>query len=242
MATARKTVTRNATALQRELRAAGNANKGQFLIRFFKCGPGEYAEGDKFLGISVPEIRRIVHPYRDLSAAQLRILMRSPWHEIRLGALIILNLQTSKTDPERQRRAYRFYLQNMRYVNNWDLVDVSASNIVGPMLDSISPKQLQQWVRSENLWYRRIAMVATFWEIRQGEFKRALAVAEQLRDDEHDLIHKAVGWMLREIGKKDVATLERYLKRHHQQMPRTMLRYAIEKFSPAKRQFYMKKD
>ncbi len=210
------------------------------LQRFFKTGPGQYGEGDRFLGVVVPDIRKVVKECRDLPLGEAAKLLRSSWHEERLCALLVLVDRFERGDETDRKKVYSLYVRNTLYINNWDLVDLSAPRIVGPFLDGGSRSLLYRFVRSKNLWKRRIAILATFHYIRKGEFADALALAEMLLSDDHDLVHKAAGWMLREVGKKDVAVLESFLRKYHRRMPRTALRYAIERFPEAKRKKYLK--
>ena len=208
-------------------------------MRFFKTGPGEYGEGDKFLGLSLPAIRAAARTYKDLPLATTIALLRSPWHEERLLALIILVKQYERGTDAQRGAIHRAYLANTRYINNWDLVDSSAQYIVGPHLKGAKRLLLARLARSRSMWERRIAVLATFAYIKDDDFADALRIAELLLGDEHDLIHKATGWMLREVGKRDERVLESFLRRHVKRMPRTTLRYAIERFSPRKRAAYM---
>lgn len=226
--------------VERELRALANQRDAAILQRFFKTGPGEYGEGDRFLGIRVPTLRGLARRYRRLDVEHVLMMLRSPWHEQRLLALLLLVEQYRRgTDGERE-SIYKAYLANTVYINNWDLVDTSAEHIVGPHIDPPKVRVLEELARAESVWERRIAMLATFHWIKQGEFRPALRIAELLLNDSHDLIHKAVGWMLREIGKRDRRTEERFLDTHHRDMPRTMLRYAIERFPESSRRRYLK--
>lgn len=229
------------SSVQRELRRLGDPQRAGILQRFFKTGPGEYAEGDKFLGITVPQTRKLVRKYSHLTLNQVQTLLGSDYHEERLLAVLILVAQFKKADAELQQRIFRFYVKNKRYVNNWDLVDSSSPVIVGGFLRDKERTLLYDYAQSKNLWDRRIAIMSTFTFIRVGDFSDSLALARILLRDSHDLIHKAVGWMLREIGKRDLTTEERFLDAHSSQMPRTMLRYAIEKFDKNKKQHYLGK-
>ena len=229
------------SSVQRELRRLGDPQRAGILQRFFKTGPGEYAEGDKFLGITVPQTRKLVRKYSHLTLNQVQTLLGSDYHEERLLAVLILVAQFKKADAELQQRIFRFYVKNKRYVNNWDLVDSSSPVIVGGFLRDKERTLLYNYAQSKNLWDRRIAIMSTFTFIRVGDFSDSLALARILLRDSHDLIHKAVGWMLREIGKRDLTTEERFLDAHSSQMPRTMLRYAIEKFDKNKKQHYLGK-
>ena len=226
-------------ALRRELRAAADPDDAVNLQRFFKTGKGQYGEGDHFLGVRVPVLRRLARVYRHLAASDAVTLLHSKWHEERLlGLLLLVGLYTRGTAPDRQ-TIYDLYLANTRYINNWDLVDSSAEHIVGPHVAPHDISVLERLARSNDLWQRRIAILATFHWIKQGEFAPALRIAALLVDDEHDLIHKAVGWMLREIGKRDRAAEIAFLRDHHGTMPRTALRYAIEHFPERQRQHYL---
>jgi 3-methyladenine DNA glycosylase AlkD len=228
-----------AQKIQQRLRRFATKEKAAVLQRFFKTGPGQYGEGDKFLGVVVPDIRHVVKEYRDAPLPEVVKLMRSPWHEERVCALLILVDKFEQSDEALRKKIYSLYLENTRYINNWDLVDLSAPKIVGPYLDGGSRALLYRLVRSKSLWERRIAILATFPYIRKGDFADALSISEKLLADDEDLMHKAVGWMLREVGKKDVTVLEGFLKKHHRKMPRTAFRYAIERFPEAKRKKYL---
>jgi 3-methyladenine DNA glycosylase AlkD len=222
------------------LQKLGNKKRAENSKRFFKTGPGEYGEGDIFLGIPVPELRKLSKAYCHIPLAAAETLLKSPIHEERLLALFILVLGYSKGDAKTQKRIYSLYLQNTKFVNNWDLVDASAHYIVGPFLMDKSKKPLYRLATSKSLWERRIAIMATFHFIRHNNFSETLNIAETLISDSEDLIHKAVGWMLREVGKRDLQIEEAFLKTRYMEMPRTMLRYAIEKFPATKRQRYLK--
>jgi 3-methyladenine DNA glycosylase AlkD len=238
-----KSFPKNNTVLeiQRELRQLGNAEIARHSLRFFKTGPGQYGAGDRFLGIRVPALRVIAKKHQTISLDDAAELLKSGFHEERLTALFILVRRYQKPVEANEREAiYRLYLDSTRWINNWDLVDCSALYIVGPHLMERDKRLLYRLARSKNLWERRIAVLATFYFIQYRQFDDALRIAEILLTDPEDLIHKAVGWMLREIGKRDIETEERFLKRHCRQMPRTMLRYALEKFPEEKRQRYLK--
>jgi 3-methyladenine DNA glycosylase AlkD len=225
--------------LIKELKRASNPKKAAILQRFFKTGKGQYGEGDIFLGIVVPEQRKIAKKYLNLSLKELQDLLNSKIHEHRLISLFILIDQYKKEDNKKP--IYNFYLKNSKNINNWDLVDLSAPNIVGDFLLDKDRSILYKLAKSKNLLEKRIAILSTFAFIRNNDFKDTLNLSEILLNDNHDLIHKAVGWMLREIGKKDQKAEESFLKKHYKKMPRTMLRYAIERFEENKRQFYLKK-
>jgi len=225
--------------IRTELRKRADESDAIALRRFFKTGPGEYGEGDRFLGVRVPAIRRVAGKYRDLSLADTLILLQSAMHEERLLALIILTEKYRRGSPEEQGKIYEIYLDNTRYINNWDLVDTSAERVVGAHLRKRSRKPLYVLAGSKNLWERRIAIMSTFHFIKTDDFGETLKIAKILLSDPEDLIHKAVGWMLREIGKRDRNIEECFLRKHYQYMPRTMLRYAIEKFPEILRQQYL---
>ena len=226
--------------LMKELRQKTNPEKAKLLAGFFKTGKGQYGEGDVFLGIVVPIQREISKRFVDLTLVDLQKLIKSKIHEERMITLFILIKKYSKAKEELEKQKYfDFYLKNTKYINNWDLVDLSAPNIVGDYLIDKSRKVLYELVKSKSLWERRIAVLATFTFVRNKDFKDALKIAQILLDDKHDLIHKAVGWMLREIGKRDIAILEDFLQDKHKTMPRTMLRYAIEKMEEKKRKAYL---
>lgn len=227
-------------AVRDALRENADESDAKVLQRFFKTGPGEYGEGDRFLGVRVPAVRRVARKARDLPLIDTQTLLQSEIHEERLLALIILTEKYRKGTSTEQTEIYKMYLDNTRYINNWDLVDTSAENIVGTYLRDRPRKPLYSLVRSDSLWERRIAVMATFHFIKNEEFYETLKIAEMLVGDAEDLIHKAVGWMLREVGKRDRCTEEKFLKRHYRRMPRTMLRYAIEKFPENLRQQYLR--
>lgn len=226
--------------LDLELKKHENKKQGEILQRFFKTGKGEYGEGDVFLGIKVPQQRRIARQFKDLPLSDTQILLNSKVHEKRLIALLILIRRFEKGNEVDKKKIFDFYLKNTEQINNWDLVDLSAPNIVGNFLLDKPRDILYDLAVSDNLWEKRIAVVSTFSFIRAGEFNDSLKIAEILLKDKHDLIHKAVGWMLREIGKKNERILEDFLNKHCLNMPRTMLRYAIEKFEEGKRLKYLK--
>ena len=222
------------SGLIRELKSLKDPAQAKVLQRFFKTGKGEYGEGDVFLGIKVPVQRKVARKYFGLQLTDIRKLLASKIHEHRLVALLIL---IQKYEYE-EKTVYDLYLKKTRYINNWDLVDLSAPKIVGQHLLTRDRKVLYRLAKSRNLWERRIAIVSTFTFIRNGDYKDTLKLARLLLHDRHDLIHKAAGWMLREIGKRDQKILETFLKQHAKVMPRTMLRYAIERFDKKKRDFY----
>ncbi|PKN38952.1 MAG: DNA alkylation repair protein [Deltaproteobacteria bacterium HGW-Deltaproteobacteria-2] len=228
-----------ANEISKRLRKMGDKEDARFLQGFFKTGKGQYGEGDIFLGIRVPAVRKLAQEYKDLPHKEILSLMQSPYHEVRLFALISFVNAFAKGDEIIQKKVYDLYLANTRYINNWDLVDISAPKIVGAYLFTKSRKPLYQLVKSKSLWERRIAVLSTFCFIKNNEFADALKIAEILLKDKEDLIHKATGWMLREVGKRDTQCAEEFLKKHCRTMPRTMLRYAIERFSPSKRYKYL---
>lgn len=222
--------------LRQKLKTLANPERAAHSLRFFKTGVGEYGEGDCFMGITVPQLRRLAKQAYDLTLEQLQQLLDSKWHEERLVALLILVEQFQKThDPN----CVDFYLKNTDKVNNWDLVDSSAPYLLGIHLLSRDPELLYKLAKSKNLWERRIAIISTFAFIRAGRFEHTLVLAEMLLEDKHDLIHKAVGWMLRELGKRDQTVLEKFLATHAARMPRTALRYAIERFPEKQRKQYL---
>ncbi len=227
-------------AIMRELDALADHEKAIVLSGFFKTGKGEYGEGDVFLGGKVPDTRRVARRHRGLSLAQVSELLGSRVHEHRLAALIILVDQFGKADEAGRERIFRFYIKNARKINNWDLVDCSADRIAGAYLMERDKAVLYRLARSKNLWERRIAIISTFHFIKNGRYGETLKIAEMLLNDEHDLIQKAAGWMLREVGKRGGLAQEKaFLERHSERMPRTMLRFAIERFSPSERARYL---
>ncbi|MBC7790339.1 MAG: DNA alkylation repair protein [Anaerolineae bacterium] len=228
--------------LRRSLRLHASQTDARFLQRFFKTGPGQNAEGDRFLGVRVPATRAVARTGRGMPFGKLSALLRSKWHEERLLALIMLGDAHSKADEATREAILRMYLENTAHINNWDLVDTSAPGIVGPHIDPARPLLLQRLARSRDLWERRIAIVATLHWIRLAELRPTFKIATMLVDDSHDLIHKATGWMLREAGKQDREALEGFLRLHCRTMPRTMLRYAIERFPPSVRKRYLAGD
>lgn len=230
--------------ITKALNSLKDPNKGTFLQRFFKTGPGEYAEGDKFIGITVPQQRQVAKAFwKETELDDIAALLKSPVHEYRLTALFILVLKFEKTKSEEvKKEIFRFYIHHLDYVNNWDLVDSSAGKIAGAYLFERDRKLLYKLAKEDHLWKQRVAVIATQYFIRHNDFKDTLALAEVLLSHPHDLIHKAVGWMLREIGNKDEKILTEFLERHYKKMPRTMLRYAIEKFNPEKRLAFLKNE
>lgn len=224
--------------LEVELREHENKEQATILQRFFKTGEGQYGEGDIFLGIKVPVQRKIAKQFPELSINELQELLNSKIHEKRLIALFVLITKYKKADEAEKKKIFDFYLQNTKNVNNWDLVDLSAPNIVGDFLLDKNREILYKLVKRD-LWEKRIAIVSTFNFIRENQFSDTLKISGLLLEDKHDLIHKAVGWMLREVGKRKEEELENFLKKHYKNMPRTMLRYAIERFEEEKRKRYL---
>ena len=229
----------SATAVQRQVRALGSRERATHSLRFFKTGPGEYGEGDRFLGLTVPMLRMLAREHQDLPIKEVTRLLQSPWHEERLLALLILVRQYARGTPATRAAIHRLYLKNTKHINNWDLVDSSAECIVGAHLAHRDRSLLARLARSNDLWERRIAIIATFHFIKRGEFRPTFNIAQLLLDDEHDLIHKATGWMLREVGQRDRKAELKFLDRYSHRMPRTMLRYAIERFPPQKRREWL---
>jgi 3-methyladenine DNA glycosylase AlkD len=233
-----------AADVKKELRSMADPDKAAILQRFFKTGHGEYGEGDMLIGVMVPQSRQIAKKFSQLPLGEVRTLLYSRIHEERLVALLILTQQYSSasTSIRKKEEIVKFYLKHIKQVNNWDLVDLSAPNILGAYLFNSRDMRrlLYSLARSENVWERRVAIVSTHRFIRNGDFSDTLKIAEMLLQDSHDLIHKAAGWMLREVGKRDAAVEEAFLEKHYSLMPRTMLRYAIETLPESKRQRYKK--
>jgi 3-methyladenine DNA glycosylase AlkD len=229
-----------ALEIQQKLSSLADPERAASNQRFFKTGPGEYGEGDSFRGITVPMLRSLCREYQDTSIAEAEQLLASQFHEDRLLALLLLVRRFTKGDGATREKIYRLYLKKTKYINNWDLVDSSAGDIVGAYLWDKEREPLYNLAVSRSLWERRIAIIATYYFIKRGEFQDTLNIAEMLLDDREDLIHKGVGWMLREVGNRDREAEEGFLREHYRQMPRTMLRYAIEKFPEEQRQRYLK--
>lgn len=227
-----------AAEIRRRLRTHADASRVPVLRSFFKTGPGQYGEGDEFIGVTVPALRKTCRECRGASVAEIQVLLDSPIHEERLIGLLLLVDAFNRGNSAERRNIYQFYLANTARINNWDLVDASAPAIVGGWLHDRGRAPLRTLAKSASLWERRIAIVATAYFIRREEFDDTLAIARLLLRDSHDLIHKAVGWMLREVGKRDAAVARRFLDAHASEMPATMLRYAIERLSPAEREAY----
>ena len=229
----------NLDSLRTELKSISDDETAAVSQRFFKTAPGEYGEGDLFLGVRVPELRKLAKKCQAFSLQQTTILLHSKFHEERLLAVIIWVNQFKKASVEEKEAIYHAYLENTQYINNWDIVDISACHIVGGYLENKSIRPLKRLAKSDVLWERRIAIMASLYFIRKGEFEPTLVLSKMLLTDEHDLIHKAVGWMLREVGKRDLAVEEAFLRKYYLKMPRTMLRYAIERFPEKKRKGYL---
>lgn len=227
--------------IKSDLQKLADPERAKLLSRYFKSGKGEYGEGDVFLGIPVPEQRKIAKRHSEITLKDLQKLLSSKIHEHRLTALLILAIKYQRADDAGRDNIFAFYMKNLKHVNNWDLVDLSAHKIAGAHLYDKDRSLLYRLAKSGNVWERRIAVITTFQFIRNNDFGDSFRIAELLLNDTHDLIHKAVGWMLREIGKKDRGAEETFLLQYSGKMPRTMLRYAIERFDNNKRQFYLKK-
>ncbi len=230
------TYTRVANAINKRK----NPVRAEHSQRFFRTLKGEYGAGDIFLGLTVPLMRKIAKQYGDLAQKDVEKMLQSKYHEFRLTALFILVSQFERGDEIIQKNVFNFYISHLQHVNNWDLVDCSAHKIVGRWLLTKDKKILYKLAKSNDLWKKRVSIIATWWFIREGKLADTFKLSEILLNDKHDLIHKATGWMLREAGKKDVIQLERFLQKHYKTMPRTMLRYAIEKFPEQKRKVYLK--
>ena len=233
-----KQITKTITS---ELQALSNAEKRKIFPRFFKAGKGEYGEGDRFLGVTVPNIRAISKQYKNISLNEIRELIQSEWHEVRLCALLIMVEKNKKKDETLRQQLFDLYLSQTDRINNWDLVDLSCRFIVGEYLLDKSRDILYQLAQSPLLWDNRIAIVSTYAFIRKGQLEDTYALSDLMMHHPHDLMHKAIGWMLREAGKRDSERLYDYVMSHRADMPRTMLRYAIEKFSPEERSILMKR-
>lgn len=224
-----------------ELKSVPNKEKAEIFQRFFKTGKGEYGEGDTFAGIAVPEVRDISKRYfKEMTLEEVEYFVQHKIHEYRLFGLLTLTYTWKKADESKRKDIFDLYVKNLEYVNNWDLVDISAPNIVGEYLKEKDRAILYELAENNNLWKQRISIISTFSFIRNKDFVDTLNISEILLHHKHDLIHKAVGWMLREVGKRDQDVEEEFLKRYYKEMPRTMLRYAIERFEEEKRQRYLK--
>lgn len=228
--------------LLRDLRSSADPERAQVFQSFFQTGPGGYGAGDRFLGVTAPATRRVAKAYRDLPLQEVGEFLRHPYHEVRLTALHILVEQYQRGSPLAQEAILQFYLDHLDFVNNWDLVDTSAHKILGAhVLSTGDSTPLWELANSEHLWRQRASVVATLWLIKHGQLSETVELAEHFLTHPHDLMHKAVGWVLREVGKKDLRVLRRFLDSHAKVMPRTMLRYSLEKLSPEERQSYMQK-
>ena len=224
-----------------KLQALSDAEKREIFPKFFKAGKGEYGEGDRFLGVTVPNIRAIAKLHKDISIEEIRELIQSEWHEVRLCALIIMVEKSKKKDEALRKELFNLYLSQTKRINNWDLVDLSCRFIIGEYLLDKSRDILYHLAQSPLLWDNRIAIVSTYAFIRKGQLEDTYALSDLMMQHSHDLMHKAIGWMLREAGKRDSERLYDYVMSHRADMPRTMLRYAIEKFSPKERAILMKR-
>lgn len=229
------------TTITEELSALSTDEKRRILPRFFKTGPGQYGEGDRFLGTAVPDTRSVAKAHRDTSLADIGLLLGSPWHEVRLAALLIMVAKADKADDNSRREMLDFYLSHTHRINNWDLVDLSVTKIVGEYLADKPRDLLYSLAQSPLLWEARMSIVATLAFIRKGDLDDTYRLCDLLMDHSHELIHKACGWMLREAGKRNPARLYDYVDANRARMPRTMLRYAIERFGKTEREALMKK-
>jgi 3-methyladenine DNA glycosylase AlkD len=227
--------------IRKELQEMADPKKAKVLQRFFKTGPGQYGEGDIFLGITVPDSRKVAKKYSNIGLKEVKVLLGSAVHEERMVALLILVQKYKDASGDGKAEIARFYLDNLKWINNWDLVDLSAPSILGSFLMENDRSILHRLARSSSVWERRIAIVSTLQFIRSGEFGDTLKIVQVLLNDDHDLMHKAAGWMLREVGKRDASVEEAFLEKHCRNMPRTMLRYAIERFPEKKRMSYMRR-
>ncbi len=228
--------------IYKELKLYADPTRAKHSLRFFKCGKGQYGEGDLFLGITVPQLRKTAKKYfQDISFEPVQELLESVYHEHRLLGLLFLVYKFDRSTEKEQAKIYRFYKKNIRRINNWDLVDVTTPRIVGEYLwDHVGERKiLKRWTTAKNMWERRIAVLATFAFIKRGRFQESFDIAKALLQDPEDLLHKAVGWMLREVGKRDQVVLEKFLLERGAHMPRTTLRYAIERFDEKKRKEYL---
>lgn len=230
----------DAALLRKTMKRLASPAKAKTYARFFKTGPGDYGERDKFIGLTVPEVRKLAKEFQILPFEEIEKCLQSPIHEERLCALFILVLLYKQGTASEKKEAYNFYVKNLQHVNNWDLIDVTCEHVIGAHLELRDKKPLYRWAKSKNLWERRIAIISTFHYIKKNDFDETLKIARMLVQDKHDLIQKAVGWMLREVGKRSLIIQEEFMKEYYSIMPRTMLRYAIERFPEAKRQAYLK--
>ena len=226
--------------LKKQLHSHINPEKAEHFPRFFKTGKGEYGEGDLFLGITVPNCRSVAKKFKTISIQEVETLITSKYHEERLVALLILIEKYNKANEKEKKEIVDYYLSKTKHINNWDLVDLSCYKILGEYLLDKDRSILYKLAKSKDLWEKRIGIITTMAFIRKNQFEDTMAISEILVNDDHDLIHKAVGWLLREVGKRDMKVEEKFLKKYYKNMPRTMLRYAIEKFPEDKRQKYLK--
>lgn len=226
--------------IKKDLKKVSSLEKAKIEQRFFKTEKGSYGEGDIFIGAPMPEMRKVSKKYLDISFSELQEMLKSKVHEYRMTALLILSYKYPKADNKEKEKIYNFYIKNTKYINNWDLVDVTCYGIIGDYLLDKKRDILYTFAKSNDLWKKRIAIISTYAFLREKQFEDTLKISKILLKDKHDLIHKAVGWMLREVGNRDLKTEEKFLKKCYLQMPRTMLRYAIEKFEEKKRQAYLK--
>jgi len=230
----------NLNQLKKELKKLGQPECKKILQKYFKTGKGEYGEGDIFLGVKIWPLRTLAKEY-DLSLNDITKLLKSKIHEYRMVAILMLVKKFGQADQKTKKQIFNLYLKNTKYINNWDLIDLSTPNIIGAYLLDKKRDILYRLAKSKSIWEKRIAMLATLTFIKNNQFKDTLKISKILLNDDHDLIHKAVGWMLREVGKRNIRIEEEFLKKYYKIMPRTMLRYAIEKFPEKKRQKYLKK-
>ncbi|WP_080058882.1 DNA alkylation repair protein [Spirosoma aerolatum] len=227
------------TTVKNELLALAQPERAILVARFFKTAPGQYGEGDQFLGLSMPKQHEIAKRFKALTLSETERLIRDPYHECRMVGLLIWVEQVKKAGPVQRTEIIERYLANRKYINNWDLVDVTCPHIVGQPLLQDDRSILYDLAHEDHLWSQRIAIVSTLALIRKGQFSDTFAIAEILLSHKHDLIHKAIGWMLREVGKRNIDALEEFLHDHVREMPRTTLRYAIERFDPTRRKYYL---
>lgn len=233
----------NMEIIEKDLRSYASPEKAKILQRFFKTGKGEYGEGDEFLGIVVPNIRKLCKKYyKEMSFEDVGYFLRSRIHEFRLFAILVLTYMYEKASRDSQKEIYLYYIKNIKYINNWDLVDLSSPKIVGDYLLDKDRSILNEMILSKNMWEQRIAILATFTFIKNNEYEEIFYFSKLLINHPHDLIHKALGWMLREVGKRDVSVLRDFLDKNYRDMPRTMLRYSIEKFDKEERLMYLNKS
>ncbi len=230
-----------ANLIKKELEKRTNQEKAQILSRFFKTGKGQYGEGDIFLGVTVPEIRKVARQFKEVDFSKIQELLDDKIHECRLAGILILVEKYEKAEQDEKEKIFKLYLKNYKNINNWDLVDLSAPKIVGNYLLNKDRKILYDLIDSGHLWKKRIAILATFSFIREEQLDDTFKISKILLNDEHDLIQKAVGWMLREAGKRNKEKEIEFLEKHASKMPRTMLRYAIEKFSESERKYFLAK-